>query len=153
MLTLRANTTQHIYYHGIEAYPLDTTTHNIFKNQLDANEQLLYESVSSTPWNTPSIISETITLFKEQTTFQTMALKKTYDLIYFDAFSPRKQPECWSTTILTTCYNALKSQGILVTYCAKGSVKRSLKQTGFLVETLPGPPGKREMVRATKAYI
>tara|TARA_A100001015_G_scaffold236198_1_gene268293 strand:+ start:547 stop:1200 length:654 start_codon:yes stop_codon:yes gene_type:complete len=152
LLTLLANTTKHIYYHGIEAYPIDTATHKIFKNHLHPNEQLLYESVSSTPWNTPSVISENITLLKEHTTFQTMNLKKTYDLIYFDAFSPRKQPECWTIEILTACYHALKPQGKLVTYCAKGSIKRSLKKSGFLVETLQGPPGKREMVRAIKTH-
>lgn len=73
-----------------------------------------------------------------------------YHLIYFDAFAPDKQPELWTLQILQSMYESLQPGGILVTYCAKGQFKRDLKSAGFLVETLPGPPGKREMVRAIK---
>ena len=74
----------------------------------------------------------------------------TFDLIYFDAFSTRSQPELWTAEIFRNLFDSLKVGGILVTYCAKGSVKRTLKSSGFSVETLPGPPGKREMIRALK---
>ncbi len=73
-----------------------------------------------------------------------------FDVIYFDAFSPAIQPEMWTEKVFEKMYNALSFKGILVTYCAKGSVKRILKSTGFQVESLPGPPGKREVVRAKK---
>ena len=73
-----------------------------------------------------------------------------YDLIYFDAFAPSAQPDLWTDTVFEKIYNLLKPGGALVTYCAKGAVKRSMKTVGFEVEALPGPPRKREMTRAWK---
>ena len=73
-----------------------------------------------------------------------------FDLIFFDAFAPNKQPELWTPAVFRKMYDALKQYGVLVTYCAKGQVKRDLKLVGFIVESIPGPPGKREMIRATK---
>jgi tRNA U34 5-methylaminomethyl-2-thiouridine-forming methyltransferase MnmC len=73
-----------------------------------------------------------------------------YDLIYFDAFGPAVQPEMWTKSIFDKMYSLLKTDGILVTYCAKGEVKRTLKAAGFTVESLAGPPGKREVSRAIK---
>ena len=74
----------------------------------------------------------------------------TFDLIYFDAFAPNEQPELWDEAIFQKLYNSLKNKGVLVTYCAKGAFKRTLKSCGFIIVNLPGPPGKREMVRAIK---
>ena len=75
---------------------------------------------------------------------------KNFNLIYFDAFGPRVQPEMWTEELFSKIYEATDPQGCLVTYCAKGEVKRTLKKVGYSVETLPGPPRKREMVRGTK---
>lgn len=72
------------------------------------------------------------------------------DVLYYDAFAPNTQPEMWNEMALTAAWNCLNPGGILVTYCAKGAVKRTLQQIGFVVEKLPGPPGKREMMRATR---
>ena len=74
----------------------------------------------------------------------------TFDLVYFDAFAPSAQPELWTQEVFQNLYDAMNLGGILVTYCAKGSVKRMLKKVGFQVEVLPGPPRKREMTRAWK---
>jgi tRNA U34 5-methylaminomethyl-2-thiouridine-forming methyltransferase MnmC len=73
-----------------------------------------------------------------------------FNLVYFDAFSPQVQPELWTTEIFASIYNCIQTGGLLVTYSCKGSVKRSLKEAGFKVEQLPGPPGKREITRAGK---
>jgi tRNA U34 5-methylaminomethyl-2-thiouridine-forming methyltransferase MnmC len=73
-----------------------------------------------------------------------------YDLIYFDAFAPSAQPDLWTDAIFENMFRLLKPGGALVTYCAKGVVKRSMKAAGFEVEALPGPPRKREMTRAWK---
>jgi tRNA U34 5-methylaminomethyl-2-thiouridine-forming methyltransferase MnmC len=73
-----------------------------------------------------------------------------FDIVYFDAFSPESQPELWSISLFEKIYESMTNQAILVTYCAKGEVKRILKKIGFTLESLPGPPGKREMTRATK---
>ncbi|HRH36832.1 MAG TPA: tRNA (5-methylaminomethyl-2-thiouridine)(34)-methyltransferase MnmD [Flavobacteriales bacterium] len=73
-----------------------------------------------------------------------------YDVIYFDAFAPEKQPDMWTSDVFTRMYSALRSGGMLVTYCAKGDVRRTMEAVGFTTERLQGPPGKREMLRATK---
>ena len=74
----------------------------------------------------------------------------TYNLIYFDAFAPAAQPELWSAEIFSYLYSLLTHNGILVTYCSKGIVRRTMESVGFTIEKIPGPPGKREMVRAFK---
>ncbi len=73
-----------------------------------------------------------------------------YDVVYFDAFSPGAQPEMWTTAVFQRMHRALRAGGVMVTYCAKGDVRRAMQAAGFKVERLPGPPGKREMLRATK---
>jgi tRNA U34 5-methylaminomethyl-2-thiouridine-forming methyltransferase MnmC len=73
-----------------------------------------------------------------------------FDLIYFDAFAPNKQPEMWEIDVLKKVVDAMKVDGVFVTYCAKGQLKRDLKSLGLIVETLAGPPGKKEMVRGVK---
>jgi tRNA U34 5-methylaminomethyl-2-thiouridine-forming methyltransferase MnmC len=75
------------------------------------------------------------------------------DVVFYDAFAPDTQPEMWDEIALNQVFKSLNEGGILVTYCAKGYVKRNLKKVGFQVESLPGPPGKREMTRATKKFI
>ena len=85
--------------------------------------------------------------------FTTLEIKEKYDVIYFDAFAPEKQPEMWSQEIFDRMYACLDEGGILVTYCAKGEVRRMLQRAGFTVERLPGPPqGKREILRARKIF-
>ena len=79
-----------------------------------------------------------------------LSFSQRFDLIYFDAFAPSAQPELWTTSIMQKMYNALNPGGVLVTYCAKGDFKRTLKAVEFVVERLPGPPGKREMTKAIK---
>ena len=88
-----------------------------------------------------SIIKETI---------ETFELPKQFDLVYFDAFGPQVQPEIWSELNFKKIFDSMNPGGILVTYCAKGAVRRSMQNAGFVVERIPGPPGKREMLRAKK---
>ena len=95
-------------------------------------------------------ITPNFTLVKQQKDFLEINDRAAFDVIYFDAFSPEAQPELWTEAFFATMFTALKPGGILVTYCAKGQVKRNLKAVGFFVEALPGPPGKREMTRAVK---
>ena len=79
-----------------------------------------------------------------------MLSNESLDLVYYDAFAPSKQPELWSFDMLRKIFDALRPGGVLVTYCAKGQLKRDLNSLGLVVETLAGPPGKKEMVRARK---
>ena len=101
---------------------------------------------------------ECVTQIAEQFTFRLLVEdvktfkgeQGSYDLIYFDAFAPSAQPDLWTDAVFENMYGLLKPGGALVTYCAKGAVKRSMKAAGFEVEALPGPPRKREMTRAWK---
>jgi tRNA U34 5-methylaminomethyl-2-thiouridine-forming methyltransferase MnmC len=77
-------------------------------------------------------------------------LDEIYDVIFFDAFAPEKQPELWDLSVFQKCYPLLVVGGVLTTYCAKGYVKRNMQEAGFRVEKVPGPPGKREMLVAFK---
>jgi tRNA U34 5-methylaminomethyl-2-thiouridine-forming methyltransferase MnmC len=89
-------------------------------------------------------------LTKRKQFFQDISDENSFDLIYFDAFGFRVQPELWSLEIFQKMYKALKTNGVLVTYACRGSIKRAMLECGFKVEKLPGAPGKREMLRATK---
>jgi tRNA U34 5-methylaminomethyl-2-thiouridine-forming methyltransferase MnmC len=89
-------------------------------------------------------------LHKKHAEFEAFEEVKKYDIIYFDAFCPATQPHLWEEIQMKKCYDLLLKDGILVTFSAKGSFKRALRSLGFEVERLPGPPGKREMTRATK---
>jgi tRNA U34 5-methylaminomethyl-2-thiouridine-forming methyltransferase MnmC len=101
-------------------------------------------------WNQPINISPRFVLQKHLSPLQTFETNLRFDLVYFDAFSPDKQPELWTLDIFQKIFDLMNPGGILVTYSSKGEVKRNLKTSGFIVERLPGPPGKRHMIRAKK---
>ncbi len=103
------------------------------------------------PWGKKSIgISKDFSLLKRKQFFSEIEDKNAFHIIYFDAFGARVRPELWTEAIFKKMYDALKMEGVLVTYSAKGSVRRAMQAVGFTVERLPGPPGKREMLRGTK---
>ena len=141
-------------YVGVEAYPIseaEILSMNYVK-ELHVNDQNeVFKEMHSIVWEEKAKISETFTLTKRQQFFNEIDDIARFDLIYFDAFGYRVQPELWSTEIFQKMFNALKNKGVLVTYAARGVVKRSMIEVGFTVEKLPGPPGKREMFRATKS--
>ncbi len=142
-----------IDYVGVEAYPINQEEQQQlnFLSELKAQAlATIFNKMHVLPWNAKHQLSERFFLTKRQRCFSEIEDEATFDLIYFDAFGPRVQPELWTVTIFKRMYNALKSNGVLVTYSAKGSVRRAMQESGFTVERLPGPPGKREMLRATK---
>ena len=119
--------------------------------QLNApNAKNVFENMHTVPWDVAVEILPNFTLHKKQQDFLEIKAESVYNLIYFDAFGARVQPELWTEIIFSLMYKALQSKGVLVTYAAKGSVRRAMLAVGFSVERLPGPPGKREMLRATK---
>jgi tRNA U34 5-methylaminomethyl-2-thiouridine-forming methyltransferase MnmC len=147
---------QKIDYHGIEAYPISTNeiSQMNYVSELNAtSETTIFYLIHECDWQTTIEISSLFTLTKRQQFFEQIEDEDKFDLIYFDAFGYRVQPELWSTEIFRKMYKALKSNGTLVTYAARGVVKRSLIEVGFTVEKLPGPPGKREMFRAKKFEV
>ncbi len=140
-------------YMGVEAYPIKPEE----LQQLNYISQLKAEDFSETfllmhssSWEKKVVISDSFVLHKMQKDFSQLDMENVADLVYFDAFGARVQPELWTERIFTIMFRALKSNGVLVTYAAKGSVRRAMQAVGFHVERLPGPPGKREMLRATK---
>lgn len=142
-----------IHYTAIEAYPVsaDLIDQLNYVELLNAqNLQSVYTAIHVCEWERPVPLSNQFTLFKIKNTLQDTVLENSYHLIYFDAFGPGVQPEMWTEEIFAKLYAVVEPGGCLVTYCAKGEVKRTLKRVGFTVESLPGPPGKREMVRAIK---
>ena len=142
-----------INYFAIEAYPL--SMEQVF--QLNYVEQLdakIYEDIflkmHSCEWSEVHPLSKKFNFQKLLMNFEDLDFQNHMDLIYFDAFAPDVQPQLWEQDLMERMFNALRSQGVLTTYCAKGVVKRTLKSVGFFIEALPGPPGKREMTRAIK---
>ncbi|HBT09475.1 MAG TPA: SAM-dependent methyltransferase [Leeuwenhoekiella sp.] len=142
-----------LLYEGVEAYPV-SSEELAQLNYLEAADAQVFEAVfekmHQTPWEQTETITEAFQLKKRKQTFETLEDQDQHDLIYFDAFGARVQPELWEEPIFEKMYRALKAGGVLVTYAAKGSVRRAMQAVGFKVERLPGPPGKREMLRAVK---
>jgi len=141
-----------ITYDGIEAYPVPTEEiKQLNYSQLltDGNSQI-FGHIHEVIWEKSHSITNYFNLKKRQLLFSEISTKNAYNLIYFDAFGARVQPELWTEIIFKIMYDALILNGILVTYSAKGSVRRAMQKVGFQVERLEGPPGKRHMLRATK---
>lgn len=142
------------YYHSVEAHPIDPeTVSELNYGQLVAEGQYAadFHQLHQADWDAATAIDERFTLYKSKGDFTQTPLGNNYDVIFFDAFAPNAQPELWEKETLARAYDALGEGGVLVTYCAKGYVKRNLKALGFTVQALPGPPGKREMTRAVKS--
>lgn len=143
-----------IDYIGIEAYPIiDSERKQLnYIKQLNAPQyQTIFDKIHQSNWEERIELFENFSLKKQLKKFQDINDQNKYHLIYFDAFGPRVQPELWVEDIFQKMYDALQSKGVLVTYSAKGSVRRALQSVGFEVERLDGPPGKREMLRAIKS--
>lgn len=142
-----------IDYIGVEAYPVATeevAKLNYAKELKAIDDAAVFQQLHHQSWNIPHQITPFFTLEKRQQFFDQIEDINAFDLIYFDAFGARVQPELWTADIFEKMYKALKQGGVLVTYSAKGSVRRAMQSVGFTVERLPGPPGKREMLRAVK---
>jgi tRNA U34 5-methylaminomethyl-2-thiouridine-forming methyltransferase MnmC len=145
-----------VYYRCIDKFPLpyELAVRLNYKDFFLPDDQPdeIFRLLHETPWNTECKLYQYFTLYKCHADIVDFKPWFSYELIYFDAFAPDKQPECWSPQIFRRLYENLLPGGILTTYCVKGQVKRTLKEVGFHVERLPGPPGKREMLRGRKMY-
>lgn len=155
LLSLLHNRHNEIFYHAIEKYPLGEEIYSQlnYTQILEKDGRLpnIFSAIHTQEWDRKLIeVSPGFFLAKELTDISSFQSGQRFDLIYFDAFAPQVQPGLWTVEIFQRMHDILFPEGILVTYCAKGSVRRNLIQAGFLVERLPGPPGKREMLRATR---
>jgi len=139
-----------VNYVGLEAYPVEEAIWKEINYHTDAEARSLYTKIMAHPFGETISIELNFSLFKEAKLIQDWVANGTFDLIYYDAFGPRAQAEMWELPIFEKLYSLLNVGGALVTYCAQGQFKRHLKSLGMRVESLPGPPGKREMTRGTK---
>jgi tRNA U34 5-methylaminomethyl-2-thiouridine-forming methyltransferase MnmC len=135
-----------IEYTALEPFPLqDILIKELNYSATHSNFNLLHEA----EWTKPFKVSPHFELTKIKNTIQSVELAEgAFDVVYYDAFAPNSQPDMWSLEVFKKIKSLMARPSLLVTYCAKGQVKRDLKSAGFMVEGIPGPPGKREMVRA-----
>jgi Uncharacterized conserved protein len=140
-----------VQYETVELFPLQP------EEALKANFPSLlggwqneFVAMHQGTWNKTIALSNRFFIRKQKVDLTTVILPGDIDLVYFDAFDPETQPQLWTSSIFQKIYNAMSNGAILVTYSSKGTVKRALREAGFKVERLPGPPGKRHMVKATK---
>jgi Uncharacterized conserved protein len=133
-----------VHYTSLEKFPLLPEIYT----KLNYGERLL--DLHQTSWEKFVEITPSFSLLKVETDFNSYSFPDNYDVVYYDAFAPDKQEEVWNQDLFNAIYSSMNPSGILTTYCAKGSIRRMMQQAGFNVERLPGPKGKREMLRAIK---
>ncbi|MCC8174441.1 MAG: tRNA (5-methylaminomethyl-2-thiouridine)(34)-methyltransferase MnmD [Odoribacter sp.] len=141
-----------INYHSIEKYPLTQEEFNLlnYENFFSKDNSAYLKKLHTVEWEKETEITPSFTLHKYKKDFREVDFNEKFDLVFYDAFNPDVQPHLWSKEVLSNFYKALKLGGILTTYCVKGEIKKHLRNLGFTIERLPGPPGKRHMLRATK---
>ncbi len=152
LLTLQNTDKNKVFYTTLESNPLvekDWKKLN-YPSLIDSKLEKDFQQIHQSNWGVKSTINSNFELLKLNTNLEDWAPTDKYDIIYFDAFAPTSQPELWTKEIFQKLFNTLHPNGVLVTYCAKGVVKRTLKEVGFTVESIPGPPGKREMTRGIR---
>jgi len=138
-----------IYYTAVELYPLSASEIAALNyDELLNDNTHLFHQLHQCKWNEAVAITDHFTLEKIKANLLDYTPHQLFNLIYYDAFDPAAQPELWTQAIFEKLYNMLTDNGILVTYCSKGDVRRAMQAAGFRVTKLPGPPGKREIVRA-----
>lgn len=145
-----------IDYYSIEAYPVEMELVEELNYsemlKLKGEEANFLRTLHTTEWNKKSELFPSFQFEKRKARFEEFEFpEEAFDLVYFDAFNPDLQPELWTVEIFQKIYLAMKPKGILMTYSAKGKVKRALKAAGFILNGLPGPPGKREITQAIKS--
>ncbi len=144
---------QKINYVGVEAYPVsieEAASMNYVTELKAENQKAIFEKLHQSQWENSNVLHENFIFTKRKQFFADIEDIEKFDLIYFDAFGYDIQPELWSSSIFKIMFNALKNKGVLVTYAARGVIKRNMIEAGFTVEKHEGAPGKREMFRARK---
>lgn len=153
-LTLKSLLDKEVKAHctTLETFPLDKETYDSlnFADGSTAELKNYFTAIHEALWNESVAIIGNFSLEKIQSSFQDFSADKKFNLVYYDAFGPPVQPELWEQSIFEKMATLMEQDGVLVTYCAKGQARRNMEAVGFSVERLKGPPGKREMLRATK---
>ena len=151
LLTLENLGNKKVHYTTLEPYPISEKIYSKLNfHTLTNSDERTFLNLHNCDWEKEIKLSKQFRFLKSKKSSQNFIANKKFDIIYFDAFAPEKQAEMWTKTVFEKMYCLLNENGFLVTYCAKGVVKRTLKSVELEVETLEGPPGKREMIRANK---
>lgn len=138
-------------YYAVELYPLPEDVYNQIAEGLPSEHRDVFRRVNEAKWGERVEINPWFWITKIQGDFTAAEIPKDFDVVYYDAFAPEKQPEMWHQSIFCKLYESMRDGGCLTTYCAKGAIRRMLKEIGFIPERLAGPPGgKREILRARK---
>ncbi len=146
---------QAVIYETVEAYPLEEKIYSSLNycEQLQRPELLpVFQQMHTCTWNQLIELTPWFSFRKWNTPLAHFSIAQPAHLIYYDAFAPGAQPELWTEAVFQQLNGMMKPGGILTTYCSKGDVRRAMMAAGFTIEKIPGPPGKREMVRATKMH-
>jgi tRNA U34 5-methylaminomethyl-2-thiouridine-forming methyltransferase MnmC len=142
-----------IAYTAIEPFPLtkeEVQALNYCDQLLRPDLKMYFQQMHACGWEKEEPVTSRFSIYKTMSPLQVYSLEHKQQLIFFDAFAPTAQPELWNRAVFDQLYQLLDPGGMLVTYCSKGSVRRTMQSAGFTIEKLPGPPGKREMIRAMK---
>ena len=141
-----------VNYTTIEKYPLPTSITNQLNYTKEVSEKFrsCFDKIHSCEWGNFVNISDNFQIKKVQTDFSDFKFEDKYDVVFYDAFAPDKQSDVWSQSIFNKIFEHTNPESILTTYCAKGNIRRMMQAAGFQTERIPGPPGKREMLRARK---
>lgn len=147
-----AENNRQVIYCGIEAFPVDIEMNRAMDYPKSLGHSQLFETLITAPWEESISLSNNFQLLKIERHFEEFQAENAFDVLFYDAFGPRAQEEMWNEAVIAHACHFLKPGGIFVTYCAKGQLRRDLKNLNLLTERLPGPPGKREMTRATRPF-
>jgi len=143
-----------VNYITIEKYPLTEAEYKKlnYPDSIFPEFKDVFEQIHTATWNEPTNISSHFKIQKIQADLLSFSFEKLplFDLVYYDAFAPGKQPEMWTDEIISKVSSSVTTNGIVVTYCAKGSVRRSFSSAGFAMSRLPGPIGKKEILQGKK---
>jgi tRNA U34 5-methylaminomethyl-2-thiouridine-forming methyltransferase MnmC len=138
------------HYTTVEEFPLAIEEAKLLNYTDYLQNEKLFLQIQESEWSEDVSISDYFTIRKEPVNLVNYATGRQFNLVYYDAFAPSTQPELWTVDVFQKLFGLLKPDGILVTYCSKGDVRRAMIAAGFTVKKLPGPPGKREIIRATR---
>jgi len=141
-----------IHYTTLEKYPVEMEKADQlnYSEEIDSGKKQIFLQLHTVAWNEEIRITPFFTLKKIEVDFTEAVFDTKFDVVYFDAFSPEKQPEMWSKELFERIVSHCSPGSVLTTYCAKGIVRRAMQDAGFKVERLPGPPGKREILRGLR---
>lgn len=141
-----------VCYHSLEKYPLSPEESTLlnYAELINFPNKNLFQELHRCSWGKEHQLTSHFRFCKHQEDFRNIGFQGQFDLVYYDAFNPDVQPHLWTTKVFERFYEAMRPESLLVTYCVKGTVKQALRSVGFTLKRLPGPPGKREMLRARK---